>query len=161
MAGRRTQAGRVLQSTGWRCDLLPVPARLPVPLRAAGLTQPQRTTCLTELCTGSLLQASPYPTLPERRTPQQSQARQSKGSPPQGADERLLLSKFTISSCALMLWDKAVTLQYKTTWKHSATALSFPVLELCSCKQHRPWDNLASLSAALSLYKSDAQSAYG
>lgn len=53
-------------------------------------------------------------------------ARQSEGSPPQGADERVLLSKFTISSCALMLWDKAVTLQYKTTWKHSATALSFP-----------------------------------
>lgn len=53
-------------------------------------------------------------------------ARQREGSPPQGADERVLLSKFTISSCALMLWDKAVTLQYKTTWKHSATALSFP-----------------------------------
>lgn len=53
------------------------------------------------------------------------EARQRERSPPQGADERVLLSKFTISSCALMLWDKAVTLQYKTTWKHSATALSF------------------------------------
>lgn len=53
-------------------------------------------------------------------------ARQNEGSPPQGADERVLLSKFTIWSCALMLWDKAVTLQYKTTWKHLTTALSFP-----------------------------------
>lgn len=53
-------------------------------------------------------------------------ARQTKGSSPQGADESILLSKFTISSCALMLWDKAVTLQYKTTWKHLTTVLSFP-----------------------------------
>lgn len=55
-----------------------------------------------------------------------TEARQIEGSSPQGADERVLLSKFTISSCALMLWDKAVTLQYKTTWKHLTTVLSFP-----------------------------------
>lgn len=34
-----------------------------------------------------------------------------------------------------------------------------PILELCSCKQHGHWDNLAPLPTALSFYKSDAQSA--
>ena len=86
-------------------------------------------------------------------------ARRTEGSPPQGADERALLSKFTISSgldVTRQGCDSAIQNHMKA-FDHSAF---IPILELCSCKQHRHWDNLASLPTALSLYKSDAQSAY-
>lgn len=94
------------------------------------MLSPRGKTCLAELCKGcsavdlSLIQFCQKGGHYSRA--KGTGAKKTKGSPPQGADERVLLSKFTISSCALMLWDKAVTLQYKTTWKHLTTALSFP-----------------------------------
>lgn len=125
-AGRRTQAGRVLQSTGWRCDLLPVPARLPVLWSTLSPTEQPVSQSSAQGVSCRLLPIQPCQKGGLHSRAKRTGASQSEGSPPQGADERVLLSKFTISSCALMLWDKAVTLQYKTTWKHSATALSFP-----------------------------------
>lgn len=128
VTGRRTQAA--VSAARWRTKVWPsAPCDSPG-CEGSSTLSPGGETCLAELCKGfsavdsSLIQLRQKGRQYSRA--KRTGARQTEGSPPQGADERVLLSKFTISSCALMLWDKAVTLQYKTTWKHSTTALSFP-----------------------------------
>lgn len=123
------------------------PQRNSLPRRA-----PQR-----ELCWNHI----PNAALPERRTLQQSQADRSQAersiSSPRGRWKGSLIWIHHRIMCPDVMrqgCDSAIQNHMKA-FDHGSF---IPILELCSCK-HRRGDNLASLSAALSLHKSDAQSA--